>query len=948
MRYTVFFKYTVYAAMLCVLTMLAGCRDDFDPTLDDRPQWNGDEYFLLSDNMQWGSRVSYQDEYNSTFEKGDFIGVFSFEDAEATTVKEANVRMEVNELIENDLTLHYLKPSTGGASITKGCAKYLFYYPYRDDMTLEMLQNITHTVSTDQTVAGTDSELPAFEKSDLLWDFVSPKGNSVNIHMDHAMATIVVYVSESEHSMYSGMEILNVNDKASGINLLQESLDSYDVAVSKEGVALNMGHFGESAKQSVKPSEPALHYFRVAVPGCQTIVGGTEILKIRYNKGEKILKLPKGKALDLKPGMVYALTLPGPGEPPVKDVTDDDSWVLDVFDPKTNKLVGLLCREYIYWCPFDNVYNSEPYHGSFDEAVKQGQTCGGSGFYFTGPAKYYSNEENDERYVINSQAWVFYNLIEGTEIPDLRKGTILRFVYDIHGIGSIIQYKYRFDAVKGQDSFVGYPEPHSNSDHGGDWGIYRVDHGHEWVGALCSYENDNVSNLTSGTYGKCSPFKLEYNMHGLDITWDLAQNRVSGCMTKSDHEARYRQEITNAIALNYGHIAIPTDGSAPYVSYTPKQSDSKLDMEGCKVGYTNPHNIIDNRDHEKVEYPIVKIGANRFWMSKDLRATHLTDGTEIKLVGNDPEKIGINEESGSEKRKLIRYDIEDTEGNNVESYWTRPSYTFPAGGFKMGDNRELYFDALTDKNKYTTDELLKARIPCMYNFATIQSGKLEPVSPKSEEEYSIISTDDLYDLMHYFGTMFNAKIMCNRYFTIKDKQYSEYTEDGELLKPKIIDGYIKFADGWYTANISGFNLATPGCYYGRDQNNNIILSDGYQNGVSLFLTTERTNTNGEPLAALFVGYPYGNFDQNKSVKEYGLQHRNSCVIDNYDESYQNNGPKNLRYKTMAPVRCVMKYSRQEDNIYPFSNGGNCLETPASRNSAQMQSKQKKINVMLSE
>ena len=44
---------------------------------------------------------------------------------------------------------------------------------------------------------------------------------------------------------------------------------------------------------------------------------------------------------------------------------------------------------------------------------------------------------------INSQAWVFYNIKNGSVIPDLTKGTILRIIYDINGGGGEPMNRHR-------------------------------------------------------------------------------------------------------------------------------------------------------------------------------------------------------------------------------------------------------------------------------------------------------------------------------------------------------------------------------------------------------------------------------------------------------------------------------------------------------------------------
>ena len=96
------------------------------------------------------------------------------------------------------------------------------------------------------------------------------------------------------------------------------------------------------------------YVYRAVVPACQTLSKDSDILTLylKDKKGEYVETTYKlAQDVSLRPGKYYTFNLRSGQKPTIPDVGDDDSWVLEIYDPNDNNLVGYLCREYIYWEP---------------------------------------------------------------------------------------------------------------------------------------------------------------------------------------------------------------------------------------------------------------------------------------------------------------------------------------------------------------------------------------------------------------------------------------------------------------------------------------------------------------------------------------------------------------------------------------------------------------------
>lgn len=657
-------------------------------------------YFILS-TAQYQTKVTYSsDAVASYFNEGDKVGVFALDaDKKLLPGKKENAcyTVHVDEKIdirtnENLRTLEYLsaEDNLGG-----GADHYLFYYPYRSDMTFAQIQNLTHSVSQNQNIRG------AFTSSDLLWDVASPVVNVeggdreyVWVHMDHAMAHIIIEIDEVKISEGTNPVLHGVKRSVSSANLLLDGLADIKYQPSGDAEDIEAWHFGYS--------KSGARMYRMVLPAFQTLDKDNNVVSFSVVDSLGVTRNKRcqlTQSINLLPGKTYYFKLTDKFINPIK-LTDDDSWVLDVIHPKTGELVGLLCREYLRYQPGRN--NMTDY-----DIITGNLTPGGDSKYIT------------------SQAWVFYAFRPGTKIPNLDEGVVMRFTYDIR------------NAVNGaydQNTANAWPDPHrvfSMDD--SVQGLFATYHGHTWVYA------------PGNQYGQVSQDWTENYMHGGTVVWDGVNDKIADFVLPKDPVTGLPSTgVTNQMARDYGHIAINEEGTA-FVSYAPLEEEAAIDSEGNYVGILSPHCLIDRRVniHEEVEvrqYPLVKIGYNQFWMSKSLRAETLIDGTPLIPFN----KAGVADAQDKVKTGYGGPDVEILESG----------YLLPIK--KNYDGKGHDFDPF---NQMSSAEIEKQNISHLYNYTAVMSGKLMPNSSDNRLYHVFPKKENIQKMVEYCGWRFAAKMM---------------------------------------------------------------------------------------------------------------------------------------------------------------------------------------------
>lgn len=718
-------------------------------------------YFVLADSNTPGTRVSYTDTQHSDFEDGDLLGIYAIDEAgnRVTTANGENVPPNACYRV---VTVKNINGSTRqvlenvNEDMPTGL-RYVLYYPYDSNMTFERLSNLTFTVRYNQNAANVDNynglrhEVTAYEASDLLWDVAQAADgqNYVNIEMEHAMANIILNISE-EYLQPSGEDVYNVfvtncQTRASGIDLRTTWADNEsfpDNDITNWSWKYTTSRNERITYQQVRMwntglTSSGMLCFRAAIPACQTIPAGTALFSIAWteNGANSPKTFSSKEALTLKPGKNYIFTVmkqADPDQPVIPDVTDDDSWVLDVLDPETGEPVGLLCREYLRYQPVNT--------SNVEEDKITGITDGTAN--------------------ITSQAWVFYNLKDyNTYIPNLNEGTILRFIYDVRANGNGI--------ADTQNNSSLWPLPHHYGvNYGsGTGGLFTPYHGHTWVDS-----NEEPK------YGTSSSEFTENYMHGGKITWGIRQNdEGKNYYGITSFTIDPNTQITNQQARK-GHIAIIKENGEirdVKVSYNNESASNN----SYKVGIIVPQHLIDRRINKRTNeietklYPLVKIGYNNFWISKGLKTHLLIDGTTLTCY------------------------------NQSES----PYITFNNGGTDILEAGFL-FPHSNEYDFFTESENLDDA-PVLYNFTAINSGLLLPISPDNRSTYYMPTQESMQELLDYFGWRYAAKLMTSAVRTRNQSDYNE-TEKEALAANKIVHANYNF----FAANISGFNMKSNGSY----------------------------------------------------------------------------------------------------------------------------------------
>lgn len=886
-------KITAFVA--AVLT-LSACSDEL--MVQGGVPGNGDSFwsqydFVISDDAE--TRVSYTDTKHSEFEEGDEVGVYVVDkDGNLENSQPTNVRYTVRSVtnINDGVQRQVLQPANPEVAVKKDPGyRYVLYYPYDSNMTLDRLKNYTHTVESNQ------NSHDAFEKSDLLWCYFTPPSSEDEayvVEFDHAMAQIIVEVGEDA----TNVELLNMPLTAYGINLVQPLGDNFGYSAgvppypaTEENTPITAYYFGYA--------DSGNKIFRAVVPAHTFDEKGVGIPAVRITSGggAKSYKIsPREGGFTFRPGFIYTLTLnKGTGTTDI-EITEDDSWVLDVYDPETNERVGLLCREYLLYEP-----DGAEYKHTGEEFTLNGET---------------------KKYV-NSQAWVFYNLrADGT--PELSQGTVLRFTYDVQ-----VNFQNRPSAFGVSQAH--YPFPHKMVNR---MGLFLPRHGYYWT------TQDHKQYLKDGLYGTelevddpDNPEMNEqnYHMHGGIVTWGYDKAGSHSYIADFTLPKEYQYEssqtldvngatvtvgdgtgyITNDQAQHFGHIAISKDGKVG-VSYQPISSNNKFtDIGGCKVGVLQPHYLIDRRvgtdgDVEENAYPLVKIGHNQFWMSKSLRTNKFTDGTPITCYNlrgteDNPKPAGVSFSSSDIIGAGYIYPYSQTITHNGSPY------------DPYNDRAERHPNAST---MYPDMDFTVAPL---YNKAAVEDDRFVPQSLDSRLYYQMPTADQVNDMRGYFrnsfvGKMFSDKNMMKTKLDFNNEHdfawayvdpYEGYSKDYySALYGLICDDRANH----YCANVSGFNLKARGCY--------MPLIGMEELNVDAVLILKAKNENQLGVDYLRFNY-YQAFESDNFEAVY------------HPDEFGGDGQESYRNQLFAQVRLVMKLRNQLDN-------GGTAQSSLTRSAASVQ------------
>lgn len=310
--------YITLLLMPLLLPALTACTDGTDPL----PAPAAHPRFVLQQTVQ--TRVAYPtDSYTqSQFEEGDVLGAFVLNGSNTTLPGErSNARYVVTQRQEGaPLTLEPELPQD--AFPADAGYTYIFYYPYREGTDF---RDVTHLVEADQraqTWTDADGQVQTtharYENSDLLWDAAQGTSTNdnltVNVAMDHAMASIVLEVPTDmmHNTAEPWAQILNIKSLVAGINL---NVDSPDDLTGNYGYAgetvfsqdIYMWLFGDKEIDGKQ-----MHVYRAAIPA-QTITNGTEMFRIQTGEGDNNYKTYKaqftGNGISFKPGKYYRFTV---------------------------------------------------------------------------------------------------------------------------------------------------------------------------------------------------------------------------------------------------------------------------------------------------------------------------------------------------------------------------------------------------------------------------------------------------------------------------------------------------------------------------------------------------------------------------------------------------------------------------------------------------------------
>lgn len=846
-------KPLAYLSVIIAALLAAACTDEMPQPPATQPGATGYPdyaHFVVMQGAEPQGRTSYQDVYVSKFENGDTIGVFAL-NADMTALQGARqnaiytVASGANVSTGTDFL--YLKPDAGDVDLT--APKYVFYAPYDPSLTtVDQLKNYDFTVLRDQS-GKPGGHSTGFQHSDLIWevgDRASSQNGVIELWFDHAFASIVVELADG-FDVDQPVEFSGMSTQAFGMDLTNDLSDlaanpfDYGMGDIKDpgNLPVRMWHsyVNENERHVLRCVVPA-GTSRQGVPGGRpTYPAGTEIIKahIKATNRDKVFSLRQ--ELTLEPGKVYRFVarVANPNINPQEPWDEDRSWVLDVKDPVTGENVGLLCREYIYYCPDDAEYMADL--GSYADSCKP----------YTSEALYCVNPDPSRFaggvsgtnqagpvFAVNCQGWVFYNL-DGQGLPELKHGQVLRMVYDIcPGGGKPGYWEYRLPenrALSANNMIITrWPYPHIDdpSSFAVRQGIFAAQHGHEW------------GPRENSTYGGSLPGEMQYFMHGAELEWWGPSNPKVKSFTMP------QRHVTNAEALHYGHIAFPIDqatqswdknsATRPHVSYSPVD-DALVDAEGYRAGVIVDHVLVDQVAGES--YPLVKIGYNNFWMQRAFRRTTNAQGVPLEVFNHDASADGLfcettfeNASTAATNSRPWKQYLPDVE--------IGPGLLYPA--FEPTDADKAKFETgfapsttLWDPyNQMTTGQIRALKIPVMYNNRAVFSPGFVPSSPFSGETYRLPLVEDIAGLRAYVGNLFAAKLISDKMRTVRLTGSSQIFI--EAMNEALNQGkFFTYREGpaSYCTNISGLMLRPCGVYSSLEGNTKI--SEGMNSNMSMWV-----------------------------------------------------------------------------------------------------------------
>lgn len=863
-------------ALVATAFVLSACSDEIMPTgttpNQDESFWSQYDFVLANDVE---SRVAYTGIMHAEFEEGDMVGVYVVaNNGNQVGGQPANVSYTVHNVtnINTNERRQVLQPSDPSTAVTKDPNyRYVLYYPYNANMTFSYLKDYTHSVQLDQ-----DSK-EAFEVSDLLWCYYTPpSSNTYVVTFDHAMAQLIIEIDENdvylsgEGNEPSGVYFINMPTSGSNINLLQPWSETFSYttpqvtapeAGGEENPAIHAWRYGLGSSGKLQ--------FRALVPA-HTIAANQPSVRIYTTSGEyHDYKL--GEEQQLKAGYNYSFSLNGEGDDMKIEVTDDDSWVLDVLDPETGEPVGLLCREYLRYQP-------QIAEGNYSTPD---QTTGTKVIALTG----------GEKTVISSQAWVFYNLQSDGKTPELGSGKVLRFIYDI-----------RENRNNVLDAIHFWPLPHTQPIDDTHQGLFTPEHGFKWImndtpAANGGYYGISSSEVDPNTLDDDEK-EVNYYLHGGTVVWNEANGTISDFIKPT-------QQVTNAEAKSNGHIAIGQDGEVT-VNYSPIDPRTNQDEEGKKVGVIVPRNLIDNRLDENgssvtTAYPLVKIGFNQFWMSKPFRGTSLTDGTPITCYNKkgNPDGSTINDR----KPAKVNFSGGDKLG---------AGYLYPfAQNVMTKDGTSTNYDPYNDPTEMAGPQGTEwdgrtstFRPAPIYNKGAVEDERFVPTPISGEYEYIMPTADEFDVMIRYFGYNFAAKLCTREIARMIGAQTSAY--GGDRYTALMRGETYNQAAGFFTANISGFNLRAIGYYYHEETTGKSV-----GNSAALIL---KSQTSVNPNSVAYISFePYDPWKQDPNI---GFFYKEGL---NYYGNYYTN--------YFAQVRLMMRFKNP-------TSGNTTIQTTRAGNKAK--------------
>ncbi len=816
-----------YITYILPTLLLAACTDEL-PVAKSPQQYllDGDYYFVLESDGEPLSRMTYEGIKHSEFSTGDRIGVFAPQNSDKSQIP--NDVFSARDMSVNPPSgpTQVLVPADDEIKkeVPKKEPEYLLYYPYRATQSLEGLSNGTMS----HTVAKAQDDKDGLVASDLLWCHKlmtdeEKNADYVTIHMHHAMATIVVKVAKDSIDVEAGAVLTDMPLTAKGIKLRDVNQE-----ITPERMVYTTdinGDRGNIAMYRLPDDTDEYNYvYRAVVPACQTLAKDKDILTVylKDKKGEKYehITYKLARDIELQPGKYYTFNLRSGQKPAIPDYTDDDSWVLEVYNPD-GKMVGLLCREYIYYEPagLSNYRNDEANisndpMATFKFAKPLNGNLGRGDQYV--PATFPASDdikaqlnmsnftESDMKLAVNSQAWVFYNM-KADGNPDLTCGTVLRFIFDIKcGAGptgrtpTIIE-KYMGNNVQaGCDKTLDvWPYPHNTDAPPGAQGMFKTRHGHELINAI-------MINGASSAYAYDSREYLEFYMHGGKVIWDPENNIVDEfTLPYKDGELL---RVKNIDAEQYGHIAFNEATGEAFVSFSPFDRLNGKDEDGNGVCTT----IEKKLNFAGEYYPLRKIGFNHFWIAKSLH-------TKVDIDGNPLECFSTGISAGS-----VNYDayidpewgkddeiVPPSEGMKYSRTDLLPAgYIYPSvkKGDDITDPNNL---GMTDTNfpeDYDTYNHPESwdNIALLYNLTCIADKNLIPKGI-ANEEWRIPTWKDMAIMRRYGGYAFAARWITDEIRTRVRKGVYAETISHALEKGWLI-GTVA-----YCANISGLDLKPFGC-----------------------------------------------------------------------------------------------------------------------------------------